>query len=89
MYLKVGNSMAKDYNREYLSMVIRNNIRKYRKKNDLTQQDLADLTGLSHGYIRDLECPNRKKTPKVETLGKIAVALNIDITKLFQETKDK
>ena len=77
--------MKKNYSREYLSALIRNNIRKYRKLNNLTQQNLADLTGLSHGYIRDLECPNRKKTPKVETLGKIASALNIEIINLFQE----
>lgn len=81
--------MSKDYNRDYLSEVIRNNIRKYRKQNGLTQQSLADLTGLSHGYIRDLECPNRKKTPKVETLGKIAGALNINIVNLFEEKEEK
>ena len=79
--------MEKNYNRDYLSELIRNNIRKYRKQNNLTQQNLADMVELSREYIRDLECPNRHKTPKVETLGKIAVALNVEIINLFEEDK--
>lgn len=77
--------MEKKYSKPYLSEVIRNNIRKYRGERHLTQQQLADLTNLSHGYVRDLECPSRNKTPKVETLGSIANALDIEIELLFKE----
>ena len=35
-------------------------------------QELADLTGLSHGYVRDLECLSIDKTPLLETIGKFA-----------------
>lgn len=67
--------------------MVRKNIRKYRKMRGLTLQELADLTGLTHGYVRDLECLSIDKTPLLETLGKFANALNIDIKQLFDETK--
>lgn len=44
-----------------------------------TLQELADLTGLTHGYVRDLECLSIDKTPLLETIGKFADALEIDI----------
>ena len=48
-----------------------------------TMQELADLTGLTHGYVRDLECLSIDKTPLLETIGKFADALEIDIRQLF------
>lgn len=48
-----------------------------------TMQELADLTGLTHGYVRDLECLTIDKTPLLETIGKFADALEIDIRQLF------
>mgnify|MGYP004566590655 FL=1 len=48
-----------------------------------TMQELADLTGLTHGYVRDLECISIDKTPLLETIGKFADALEIDIRQLF------
>ena len=48
-----------------------------------TMQELADLTGLTHGYVRDLECLPIDKTPLLETIGKFADALEIDIRQLF------
>ena len=68
---------------------IARNIRKYRKLNNLTLQELADLSGLSHGYVRDLESFGIEKTPLLETLGKIADALEIDIRQLFDEVEIK
>ena len=50
-----------------------------------TLQELADLTGLSHGYVIDLECLSIEKTPLLETIGKFADALEIDIRQLFDE----
>ena len=50
-----------------------------------TLQELADLTGLTHGYVRDLECLSIDKTPLLETIGKFADALEIDIRQLFDD----
>src|SRR5450432_1308306 len=47
-----------------------------RKWRDLTQFDLVGLTGLSQGFISDLERGKKQGTP--ETLQKIASALNIE-----------
>lgn len=75
----------KKYSKENLSITVRKNIRKYRKIRGLTLQELADLTDLSHGYVRELECFTINKTPTLETIGKFANALEIDIRQLFDE----
>ena len=54
-------------------------MRKYRL------QELTDLTGLTHGYVRDLELLSIDETPLLETTGKFADALEIDIRQLFDD----
>lgn len=78
--------MTSRYSKENLSLIVRKNIRKYRKMRKYTLQELADLTGLTHGYVRDLECLTIDKTPLLETIGKFADALEIDIRQLFDDT---
>lgn len=73
------------YSKSNLSIQVRKNIRKYRKIRNYTLQELADLTGLTHGYVRDLECFTIDKTPTLETIGKFADALEIDIRQLFDD----
>ena len=53
-----------------------------------TLQELADLTGLTHGYVRDLECFSIEKTPLLGGVGKFADALEIDIRQLFDDIKE-
>lgn len=77
--------MASRYTKEQLSLIVRVNIRKYRLMRKYTLQELADLTGLTHGYVRDLECLSIDKTPLLETIGKFADALEIDIRQLFDD----
>lgn len=77
--------MTSRYSKENLSLIVRKNIRKYRKMRKYTLQELADLTDLSHGYVRDLECLTIDKTPLLETVGKFADALEIDIRQLFDD----
>ena len=64
---------------------VRINIRKYRREAKITQQVLADLSGLSHGYIREIESLKMGKTFSLDTVDNIAKALNINIIKLFEE----
>ncbi len=77
--------MTSRYSKENLSLIVRKNIRKYRKMRKYTLQELADLTNLTHGYVRDLECLSIDKTPLLETVGKFADALEIDIRQLFDD----
>ncbi len=79
--------MTSRYSKEQLSLIVRKNIKKYRLMRKYTLQELADLTGLTHGYVRDLECLSIDKTPLLETIGKFADALEIDIRQLFDEIK--
>lgn len=73
------------YDKHSLSIQIRKNIRKYRLIRNYTLQELADKTNLTHGYVRDLECLTIDKTPTLETIGKFADALGIDIRQLFDD----
>lgn len=78
--------MSSRYTKEKLSIIVRKNIKKYRLMRKYTLQELADLTGLTHRYVRDLECLTIDKTPLLETIGKFADALEIDIRQLFDDT---
>lgn len=77
--------LKNQYTKEEVSTIVRKNIRKYRLLNNYTLQELADLTGLTHGYVRDLECLSIDKTPSLETVAKFATALNINLKQLFEE----
>ena len=57
------------------------NIRKYRAKTGLTQEGLALKSGLSQGYINQLENGKRKYTQK--TLELIAGALCVNVSDLL------
>lgn len=68
---------------EYYYQVVRENIRKYRKAQKLTQQDLADMTEMSREYICDIENKSRNKHVTIAVLGRIAEALGVEIGELF------
>lgn len=72
-------------NDEYYYSIIRKNIRKYRKEQKFTQQDLADMTEMSREYICDVENESRNKHITIAMLGRIAEALSKDITLFFEE----
>lgn len=69
---------------EYYYSIIRNNIRKFRLKQNLTQQDLADMVELSREYICDIENESRNKHLTIAVLGRIVEALNIQIEDFFK-----
>lgn len=75
------------YSKHSLSIQVRKNIRKYRLIRNYTLQELADKANLTHGYVRDLECLTIDKTPTLETIGKFADALEIDIRQLFDDVE--
>ena len=68
---------------EYYYTIARKNIKKFRLEQNLTQQDLADLTGLSREYICNIENEKRKKHPTVAVLGRVAEALNKSLSDIF------
>lgn len=76
------------YSKQSLSIQVRKNIRKYRLIRNYTLQELADRAELTHGYVRDLECLTIDKTPSLDTIGKFADALEVDIRQLFDDIKE-
>lgn len=68
---------------EYYYKIIRKNIKKFRLEHGLTQQELADMTEMSREYICDIENESRNKHLMIAVLGRIAEALQVDITDFF------
>ncbi len=56
-------------------------IQSLRKAKAITLDQLAKMTGLTKGYLSQIE--NSTKTPPFSTLDKIAYALGVDITYFF------
>lgn len=74
MYLKQKTNI---YN------IIGKNIKKYRKQKGITQRQLAEENFLSDSFIAKLESVTFQ-TISIDTLEKIAISLNVDISKFFE-----
>mgnify|MGYP004544798807 CR=1 FL=1 len=59
-----------------LRIIFSRNLKYFRIKEDLRQEDLAEKVELTDKYISDLE--RAKFSPSLETIEKIAIALNIN-----------
>ena len=62
------------------------NIKQYRKMNNLTQMALAEKADLSVGYLCDLESGGKWGTP--ETISKLSVALNVQPFQLYVKSEE-
>ena len=59
------------------------NVRNYRKEKNISQEKLAELSGLHRTYISDIECFRRSIS--LDNIQKIADALKIKTYELFIE----
>ena len=66
--------------------IIGKNIKKYRKQKGLTQRQLADANFLSDSFIAKLESVTYQ-TISIETLEKIGMSLDVEISKFFEKEK--
>lgn len=57
-------------------------VRKLRQERQISQEEFADLCGLHRTYISDIELG--KRNVSLENIEKIAVALDISISDLFE-----
>ena len=64
---------------------IRHNIKKYRREKKLTSAQLAEMIGLSHDFIRQIESEKVGNNFSVDTLYKIAVVLEVSLDKLIEK----
>ena len=67
---------------------IRKNIRRYRKERKITSAELAEMVGLSHEFIRQIQSDKAAYNFSVETLYKISVALNVSLDDLIKKDSD-
>ena len=58
---------------------IRKNIKKYRKEKHITSARLAEMVGLSHDFIRQIQSQKAGYNFSVETFYKISVALDVSM----------
>jgi transcriptional regulator with XRE-family HTH domain len=64
-------------------MSIGTRIIQLRNQKGLTQQELGERTGLAASYLSRIE--NRHLEPRPQTLGKIAKALGVRVSEIFEE----
>ena len=62
--------------------VVGQRIRNYRKKKQISQEKLAELSGCHPTYIGQVE--RGEKNPTLESLEKISTALGISLSTLFE-----
>lgn len=70
-----------------IRIIFANNIKYYREKKKLTQQDLADITGLNRVYICDVESAKRNVT--IDIMEKLSNGLGVKLEKLLIEKINK
>ena len=83
---KMGNIRRRN---EDIYEIIAANIKEYRKEAKITQAELAERSNYSHEFIRRIEAPNGKKYFSVDTLVKIADALDNKVEKLLKGISDE
>lgn len=64
-----------------LKEVLATNLRRLRHERELTQEDLAELTGLSSRYVGSIE--RARVSASVTILGKLAEALDVNPCRLI------
>lgn len=60
------------------------NIRRERKKKNITQKELGEKVGISNTYLSDMEIG--RTNPSIKTLKKIAQGLDIHYVELLKDT---
>lgn len=75
--------METNYRSQYIRFGLK--VQYYRKLLGLTQEAFADKIGRSWSYVAKIESPTRPFGVSMETLFSIAEALNVPVSKLFED----
>lgn len=70
-----------------LSEIVARNVRRIRMERGLSQEDLADLVGISRNYVGMIE--RQENSPTVVMIERLAKALKVDPVQLFEEKKSR
>ena len=63
------------------------NISYYRKKKGLSQQELAEILGISHNHLGQIEAPNIARAFSIKILFDLANVLDVKLSALFDFEK--
>ncbi len=63
--------------------IVRKNIRKFRLNKGYSYKELATKARMSIDFLKEIESETKNKNFSLDTLGKIAEALEIDIKNFF------
>lgn len=72
-----NNTINEQYN------TFRDNIKYYRKRLNLTQEELAEKADLSISYIKQIESNKEFKNVSLTVILKLSKALDVSVDKLF------
>ena len=88
MVMKMSRAKPISYKNTSKYIQIGLNISYYRKLRGLSQEELAEKTGISRSYLSAIEAPNIVKTLSLELLFDISDALSVEPNRLleFKET---
>lgn len=75
-------TIKRKHEEQYLQLGL--NIAYYRKKKDLTQEQLAEQIGISRTHLSNIEATRVYKPMSLDVLLNIAEALQVDVSKLFE-----
>ena len=68
-----------------MRVLVGQNVRKFRQKKGLTQEQFSELSGFTQQYISDLE--RGRRNPTVVTLYELASALGVSHMELVRPAK--
>lgn len=74
----------KDDNTFKIKRLLVGNIKRYRSKLNLTQEEASEKAGITMKYWQRLEMISQKDLPSLQMLEKIAKALGVTMGKLLQ-----
>lgn len=74
--------LSKTHSRMDVRKRVSSNIQRIRHEKGLSQEDVADLTSVHQTYLSGVE--GAKRNPSIDVLGRIAVALEVDILEFFK-----
>lgn len=70
-----------------LKILFGKKLRKFRRHNDFTQEQLAELLGVSVEFVSNME--RGVNAPSFETIEKIAKVFNVPFNELFNFEEEK
>ena len=68
----------------YIYYVVSRNLKRIRKEKKITQQQLAELSNYSVGFIMNIESEKYYQTFSLGTLWQFSKVLNVDVREFFR-----